>query len=966
MLFLLCLSLGVLPAGGARAEKDGSSYLAVRRLLGSGEPARAVAEARRVVEGDPASYPAHEALVDAYEAAGQVPDGIAYLEERLQGQPDNPRLHFALGLICQRAQQYARALPAFRRAAELAPEFPLAQREIAYTLFKLDRLDEARRELESRLEVNASDALAHYALGFVHNFRKDPSRALDHLQRALALDPGLLDAYRYASQIHLASGEFQAAVRLSQELLARAGSDPMSRATALNTLGNASVRLANYTQAIAYYEDALAVQRELGNQQGQWSTLNGLGVICENVGQSEKALDYYNQALRLVQAPRDARWKATTLHNIGVSYALQRQLATARRHLFPALKIREALNRRGDQAYTLTEIGASYARQGDFAAGLRHLSQAAALAAGTEDAYLRVVVEIALGESHERLGGNAEAATHYAQALQAAQRIHHRESEWRAERGLGALRLREGRLEEARQHYARAIETIEGIRQQVQEDAARTVFLQRKMTAYEGMVEILHRLHQAAPDAGHDRQALAYAQRAKARAFLDLLAEARAEVRQGMTAEQFEEEQEILRAIARVQRSLLQGSPAEAERRRLEGELRAAEGRLDAFRDELRRRNPEYAALRYPELEPIERLQSELDGETRLVEFMIAGERSFAWLLSRDHVEMVALPGRQALEAAVGRYRRLIREPPVRPEAAAEGTSQGRALYRLLLAPFAARLDGAKRLVIVPDGVLHYVPFESLVASVRAGRPRYLLETHDVTYAPSASVLARLGRDSGAARLALLAYGAPDLGGTSVKAATRGGTFGPLSHARQEVLSIARLFPAERRKIQLGRGASESAFKKEDLAQFRILHLATHGLIDDRAPGRSGLLLAPGDGAEDGLLQGTEILNLKLDADLVVLSSCGSGLGKLVGGEGLVGLSRAFFYAGTRSLVVSLWNVDDASTAEVMKAFYRRLSQGRGRAEALREAKRDLLRSDRPLYHHPYYWAPLVLVGRGQ
>jgi CHAT domain-containing protein/Tfp pilus assembly protein PilF len=900
LLFLLCLSLGVLLARGARAEKDGSSYLAVRRLLGSGQHAQAVAEARRVVEADPASYPAHEALVDAYEAAGQVRDGIAYLEQRLQALPDNPRLHYALGLIRQRAQQHAPALPAFRRAAELAPEFPLAQREVAYTLFKLDRLGEARRELEERIEANPSDALAHYALGFVHNFGKDPGRALVHLDRALALDPGLLDAYRYASQIHVSSGEFHEAVRLSQELLARAGPEPMTRATALNTLGNASVRLANYTEAIAYYEDALAVQRELGNVQGQWSTLNGLGVICENVGQSEKALDYYRQALRLVQAPKDARGKATTLHNIGVSYAVQRKLPAAREYFFQALKLRQALNRRGDQAYTLTEIGASYARQGDFAAGLRHLGQAATLAAATEDAYLRVVVEIALGESHERLGSHAEAAAHYTQALQSAQRIHHRESEWRAERGLGALHLRAGRLDEARQHYARAIETIEGIRQEVQEDAARTVFLQRKMTAYEGMVEILHRLHQASPAAGHDRQALAYAQRAKARAFLDLLAEARAEVR-GMA-----------------------------------------------------------------EPEPLERLQAELDGETRLLEFMVADERSFAWLLSRDRVEMAALPGRQALEETVGRYRRLIRQPPVRPGAVDEVPAQGRALYRRLLAPFGPRLDGARRLVVVPDGALHYLPFESLVASVRAGRPRYLLETHDVTYAPSASVLARLGREPGGARLALLAYGAPDLGGRPARAATRGGTFAPLSHARQEVLSIARLFPAESRKVQLGAGATESAFKREDLAQYRILHLATHGLIDDRAPSRSGLLLAPGDGGEDGLLQGTEILDLKLDADMVVLSACGSGLGKLVRGEGLVGLSRAFFYAGTRSLVVSLWNVDDASTAEVMKAFYRRLSRGKGRAEALREAKRDLLRSDRPLYHHPYYWAPLVLVGRGE
>jgi len=540
-----------------------------------------------------------------------------------------------------------------------------------------------------------------------------------------------------------------------------------------------------------------------------------------------------------------------------------------------------------------------------------------------------------------------------------AERIQHPEITWRARRGLGAAAVHQGKLEEALIHYGQAIETIEGIRHQVQEDRARTVFLQGKMAAYEGMVGLLHRLHGRSPADGYHRQALAYAQRAKARAFLDLLAEARAEVRKGMTADQLEEERRILRERSAVQRQLLQEGMGDGPRSALLTRLAAVEDRIEAFGSELRRTNPEYAALRYPEPEPLEKLQATLlDGERRLIEFMIGEERSFAWLVSSASVEMVVLPGRQALEKRVSPYLALIGKPPPSTEATTRGARWGRELYRLLVGPFARELAKARRLVIVPDGVLHYLPFESLVASLdAAGRPRYLLETHEVAYTPAASVLADLERrPRRTVPLELLAYGAPQL--------RRRRGFEELPHARREVQSIARLFPGELRKVCLGEQASENALKKEDLSRFRILHLATHGVLDDRAPGRSGLLLAPGHPDEDGLLQGVEILNLDLEADLVVLSACGSGLGTLVRGEGLVGLSRSFFYAGARTLVVSLWTVNDESTAELMRAFYGRLKQGLGSAKALRQAKRAMILSDRPAYRFPYYWAPFILVGR--
>jgi CHAT domain-containing protein/tetratricopeptide (TPR) repeat protein len=980
-LWMCCLAVVCLGAGAP--DKNDAAYLKIRRLLGSSQYAKAVGEARKAIRQEPDSWRAHESLVESYQRLGALPEAVRELRELIAADPENPRLHYALGLAHQNAKEDALALESFRRAIELAPAFPLAYRELAFEHRQLGTLADAVGELERQSADQASNV--HYGLGFVYNFQGETAKALEHLERAIALDPELLDAYRYASQVRLARGDFQAALSLSRELLRRAElrGDLQYQTFALNAMGTASVRLADYAHAVAYYLDALSLQRQLGDRQGQWSTLNGLGMLHDTLGVSDKALAFHNEALVWARTLENPRWKGTTLHNIGVNRLRQGDATTARRYYREALKIRVALKDAREQAYTLADIGASYVRQNRVAEGLRHLEEAERNAAQVEDAFLAAVIQTSLGEAYERGAAEAEASTHYGQALQMAERIHHDELVWRAERGLGACRLRQGRLPEALEHYARAIRTVEGLRQHVQDEAARTVFLQGKLAAYEGIVALLYRLHEASPGQGYDRQALQYAQRVKARAFLELLAEAKAEIRRGMKPEQLDEEHAILREMARLQRGLLQASLTEARRKGLETELTEVEGRLERFRDTLRRTSPEYAAVRYPEPEPLEALQSELlDEHSLLIEFMLGEEKSFAWLVSDHGVEMVALPGRAALEAKVGRYGALIRRPPAGIDAMTTAVSQGRELFRILLGAFAARISKARRLLVVPDGVLHYLPFESLVSSVDArGRAHYLLEALDVAYAPSASVLADLDRRPKAAgELELLAYGAPDLPG-ALTARRRGaqnrsgdvarGYFrergidlGPLPQAKRELQSIAQLFPEKFRKVCIGGSASESAFKKEELGRFRIVHFATHGIMDDEAPSRSGLLLSPGDGDEDGLLQGLEVLNLKIDADMVVLSACGTGLGRLVRGEGLVGLSRAFFYAGARSLVVSLWNVDDQSTAQTMQAFYSRLRAGAGRAAALREAKRELLRSDRPAYRFPYYWAPFVLLGR--
>jgi CHAT domain-containing protein len=299
----------------------------------------------------------------------------------------------------------------------------------------------------------------------------------------------------------------------------------------------------------------------------------------------------------------------------------------------------------------------------------------------------------------------------------------------------------------------------------------------------------------------------------------------------------------------------------------------------------------------------------------------------------------------------------------------------------------------------VPDGSLDYLPFEALALgsahSTRGERrPLYLGEKFTTVYGPSASALVTLqatNREVVTPAKMLLAFGDPVITSSSILADTtttrqtgspnsqprgtvraeeyaeRGFSLVRLPYTRDEILGISKLFPVAQRRVYLGAEASEEAVKAEKLDDFRYIHFASHGFLDERRPSRSGILLsrAP-QSAEDGILQIDEIMRLKLNADLVTLSACSTGLGRFVNGEGILGLTRAFFYAGARNVAVSLWNVNDSATATLMEAFYRNLKLGLPTGEAMRQAKLSLLASSQITWHHPYFWAAFVIEGKGQ
>jgi CHAT domain-containing protein len=480
---------------------------------------------------------------------------------------------------------------------------------------------------------------------------------------------------------------------------------------------------------------------------------------------------------------------------------------------------------------------------------------------------------------------------------------------------LGRIAQAEGKQDRAEAHYWEAIDIIETSRASFREEAGRMGFVQDKQGLFLELVDLLVATNR--PEA-----AFRVAERAKARALVELLASRGTPLPVAASlADQIREMDAAEKLVSGFNPAVT--GDALSKTRTLLIKQRAA----------LAQAAPQAAALLGANAPPTAELLSALQETERLLLYFGAGERWFAFVASRQGVIARRLAPSQ-LASQVEQYREAI----AAPSDASTHRQLGTALYAALLAPLEDVLDG-ETLTIVPHGPLHYLPFSALPT----GEQAYLLDRYVIRLLPSASLLRLLRTPKGGG--IMLALGNPDLKDASLD----------LPGAQHEVESIAKSWPQTVMRL---RAAASEALVKRDAERYLLLHFASHGVFDGVRPLASGLLLSAGDG-EDGRLTVGELFGLRLDADLVVLSACETGLGKLRGGDDLIGLSRGFFYAGASSIIGSLWQVSDEATALLMTSFYISLEK-RPLAAALRDAQLEVRKSE---YSHPFYWAPFQLTG---
>jgi CHAT domain-containing protein len=525
-------------------------------------------------------------------------------------------------------------------------------------------------------------------------------------------------------------------------------------------------------------------------------------------------------------------------------------------------------------------------------------------------------------------------------------------------------------------------------------------------------------MHKQRPAENFDARALHATERARARSLLELLAEARADIRQGIDPKLLEAERSVQRTLTAMeesQTSLLSGKHTAEQAATVAKEIDRLTTEYDNVLARIRQSSPRYAALTQPVPLTLKEIQTEiLDQDTILLEYALGAETSFLWAVGPTSIKSFELPKRAEIEALARRvYATLtVRNRAVKDETLeqkqkrldrenAEFQQASAALSQMVLAPVESYV-GTKRLLIVSDGALQYIPFGALPlrgevsASTRTSIPMVpVIARHEVVTLPSASVLGVLrrevvGRTPASKEVAVLAdpvfdQNDPRIGnGTNarradaarekdayqddvIRSASESG-FGDLVRlrfSRQEAEASTRLAPVGKKLTALDFDASRERAMSADLAQYRIVHFATPGLINSQHPELSGLVLSLVDQEgkpQNGFLRLHEIYNLHLEADLVVLSACRTALGQEIQGEGLIGLTRGFMYAGAPRVVASLWQVDDRATANLMKYFYEgMLGQGLRPAAALRSAQSSMMKDKR--WQSPYYWAGFTLQG---
>jgi CHAT domain-containing protein/Tfp pilus assembly protein PilF len=777
----------------------------------------------------------------------------------------------------------------------------------------------------------------------------------------------------------------------------RATADRGGEARTLNHLGLLRYVLGDYQEATVHFGQALEAFRALDDRRWQANVLHNLGLVYQSLGEPARALSYFEQALRLRREVGDAKGEAVTLTALGQVNRILGRPREAQAFAQQALAIYKSSTDRWGEGVTLAELGRADLALGDAASALASFDQAVELLGATGSVAAEADALNSRGDAFSRLGEPGKGLESLRQALELSHASGYRAGEATAELSLAQAQRRLGAAAEARAHAEAALALVETLRTRIGGPDLRASYSALTHAAYELEIDLLMEAHHASPAAGFDRKALEATERARARTLLELLAEAGVDIHQGADPGLRERRSSLLRRLsAKAERALRQRPATADEKAALEEDRDAILRDLDVLEAEIRERSPAYAALVQPQPLAVPQIQGLLDADSLLLSYSLGEARSILWAVTAKSVESFELPGRAILEVAA---RRFHEELSVHDSAGrARQTADDEALGRMLLGPVTERLDPLdhRRLIVVPDGALEYVPFGALPEPARLGSadtaPRTLLQRHEIVYLPSVSALAIQRqvlerRPPAPKRLIVLADPVfdPDdprltrLASTRTKAtATRGASksaeagdapiFERLPGSRQEAEAIAALVPPAKARVALDFDASRAEVLSDRLSAYRIVHFATHGVIDAEHPALSGLALSMVDRTgkpQAGFLHLHDIYNLRLNADLVVLSGCRTALGKEVRGEGLLGLTRGFLYAGAPRVVASLWRVEDQATAALMTRFYRALWQEHLRpAAALRAAQLSLSRERR--WRDPYFWAGFVLQGDWQ
>ncbi|MBU4318261.1 MAG: CHAT domain-containing protein [Proteobacteria bacterium] len=910
-------------------------YTNLKDIAGEGQALHYLGQAQRRLANYPEALGLHQRALDL---------ANKHTDLSLQGQA-----LIDLGDVHERKKDFTAAIGLYLEAIQRlkSPEY---WQESARALRQLGDIYVATGNFES--------AYGSYSLALQHAVNaKDPER--------------IAEFNDYIGFCHRQLGDYQTAIVYhrraldSEELVASADLRSRARARSLNHLGLCVSKLAEadvsegeveaakekYREAIADEEEALGLSAHVQDRWRQGYVLRALSAMHRERGALLKSpeasrafqssLSRADEAFELGIVMKEKEWQGLALHDRALTLAL--------------------LGRNQEGLETLNRALDLWNEIGDLrSAGYAHRFMAR--------------------QFYEPSGRFSEAEASYNLAILAFEKIGDTESQAFTLMDQARVEALRGQMENAASLYDAGILKLEAVRTKAGFPEFRKAFMGKVYDRYEEAA--LFTLGQGLND-----RALRYVESMKARTFLDQLAEGRVEMEKGIDLGLKEKRDhlesalgdEIATTTAEYRKSAPDGKVLASSRARME----SLGLELDQLKKQIRLQNPLYASVQYPDPITVDEIQKKvLLGEEVLLEYFITSQEVFCFIITPDGFEVVKLNTNESdLRSRVEVLLENLKYGPARGEGY-DRASAGE-LYDILLKPFEKTLSG-KTLVVVPDGFLSLFPFEAL-ALTENGERSYLLEKHAIKYVQSASILSLLRAQghSGRASERFIGFGDPvydyesfkqgkpetdvSLSGRGIAAgisktryAELGGRLGRLEASGEEILSIEGLFPKKSKdKILLRDQAREEYAKGAGMDQYGYIHFSMHGIVTQELQAIAFSQI-PG-AAEDGFLTMGEIMNLRYNARLVVLSACQTGLGKMERGEGITGLTRAVIYAGSPAAVVSLWSVDDTATRELMTRFYEgMIGKGTDRSQALRKAKQEMMKTR---YRHPYFWAAFIMYG---
>lgn len=853
----------------------------------------------------------------------------------------------------------------------------------------------------------AGEAEALLILSDCQNLR-DHALAVRTAQQSLALWTSI-DRKRGIADAYVAIGEYQMAQHNLAEStkslesalnIYRGLNDPVQQAEVLIYFGYIDYRNADWQRALAFYTQAQSLIDKDAEPFKMGQITIGLGDAFLESGMPDVALPKYQEALDYFRITKNQRAMSILKWSIGKANYFSGQHDDAIKSLQTARSEAQSSADVTLTAFCDDFLGRTYHAQNNDAAALSHFQSALDGYSRAKNNREAARVLALMGQVYQQQGHYQKAGDNYQKARETFRFLGDRVNESATLYAIGTLELRQNNLDKAAEYLQQSIAITEEMRRVSSSSDLTAAFSARVYDRYETYIDCLMRKHSANSTQQYDVRAFEMSESARGRSLAELLRGTQTNLAPGIDP-QLAQREKLLRQSLRVKENyrvtLLGRQYKTEELSALESELARLAAEYKQVNDTITARYPSYGEINRPTSWDLRRIQEQVvaDDETVLLEYSLGADRSYIWIVTRNNIASRELPPEGAITKAVQDvYGLLTSTPSAETEDKLSGAVQK--LSSLVLLPVAAELK-KRRVIVVADGALNYVPFQILHGQPDNDEP--LVATREVINAPSASILGQLRQERArrqAPAKALAAFGDPVFASNysqtknarsneqiaalqvsdneSWRHALRdiepaGDNFDPLAmqplfYSRVELANLRDVAGPES-FVATGFEATPEKLAEVDLAEYAILHIATHGILDPKRPEKSGLFLSMVNRegkAQNGFLGLQDIYSLHAPVDLVVLSACRTGLGKDVRGEGLIGLTRGFMYAGASSVVASLWKVDDEATAELMKRFYTNMLQrGLRPAEALRAAQNSIRQE--PQWRAPYYWAAFTLQG---